>query len=91
MCFWLHGSLWMLKLTTPTNARRARLLRVTDGTGQLALSGVIGVPGTPHSFVPAADPEAYRRFGTVEVLAPDGDTPRVVTFGNHARAVAHVA
>lgn len=84
-CFWLRGDLWMLTTTQPNSLRRQRLIRVT-GTGNPAvtLSGVIGAGG----WEPSADPEAYRRFGTVETLACDGDRPRVFTFGRNTRRAA---
>jgi len=83
---WLAGGLWMLKQSDPGHARRCRLYQITGGTGNVVLSGAVG--GSGSAFEPSMDPEAYRRFGTVEVLAPDGDSPRVFTFGNGARAVA---
>lgn len=82
--FWLRGDLWMLKIGHPDAARRPRLWRLTGGTNVVCMGGNLSNSG----FNPSADPEAFRRFGTVEVLSPRGDTPHVATFGRHARAIA---
>jgi hypothetical protein len=83
--FWHQGQLWGIVLTGPSNANRVRLFQVTGTPTLVTLSGGIGVGS---DWDPTFDTEAWRRFGTIETLAPDGDTPRVFTFGRHARATA---
>jgi hypothetical protein len=80
VCFWLRGHLWQLSECTPGSARRVRLLRVTGSTSPQRVVTMSGIVGT-GAWDPSHDPEAYRRFGTVEILAPNGDKPAVFTFG----------
>jgi hypothetical protein len=81
--FWLRGALWMLTATEPGGFRRVRLIRI-DGTTSATLSGDVG----PTGWEPCADPVAWRRFGTIEILSPDGALPRVYRLGDHARIKA---
>lgn len=86
MALWVRGELWQLSEYTPAAARRVRL-RSVNGSGNpfVTMSGIVGT----GQWDPSHDPEAYRRFGTVETLAPDGSQVRVFTFGNgHRRRVA---
>ncbi len=77
-CVWLSGHLWQLSECTPASARRVRLLRITGPeTPSVTMSGIVGV----GSFDPSHDPEAYRRFETVEILAPNGDKVAVFVHG----------
>jgi len=80
---WLSGrGLRILGLGDPTNSIRARLWEFPTGGSTVVMGGHMG---TSVDFGPSIDPEALRRFGTIEILVPDGNTPRVVTHGNHAR------
>ena len=83
--YWLRGHLWALTTTHPSVLRRQRLLRIS-GTDHpnVGMSAVIGSSG----WEPSADPEAYRRHGTIETLARDGNTPKVFTFGDNHRVTA---
>ena len=79
--FWLRGNLWLLKArpSTPVSA----VPRIVELTGPATVMVAMGGDVDPSGdWEPCYDREAYRRFGTVEVLTPDGDTPRVV----HVRA-----
>jgi len=81
--FWHRGAFWFLANGAPSTTRRPRLWRL-DGQAQVCMGGNTG----PSDWEPCPDPEAWRRFGVIETLTPDGNKPRVTTLGNHARATA---
>lgn len=81
--YWLRGKLWILAPGVPNTARIPRLWRL-DGGGTVAMGSNVG----SGMWECHADPEAYRQFGSIEHLVPDGDTPRVYTFGTHAKVRA---
>ncbi|MGH7342805.1 MAG: hypothetical protein ACREKH_20160, partial [Candidatus Rokuibacteriota bacterium] len=86
--FWLRGDLWGLCMSLPSGDARQRLFQITgDVHPTICLSGLTSAGWEPC----LPDPEAWRRFGTIETLVPDGDKPLVFTFGNHARMVAQEA
>lgn len=71
---------------------RNRLYLMTQGSSRVRVreldSGAVLYLGPADSgFEPNPDPIALLD-GSLEVCVPDGDTPRVFTFGNHARAFA---
>lgn len=72
-CYWLNGSLWVLGVEYALD--RPRLWRIS-GNGS---DGSVNMGGqVPDGLWEcAADPEALRRRGRVEVLTPDGDAPLV--------------
>jgi BNR repeat-containing family member len=81
--FWIRGQLWILAISTPAVSRRIRLFRITGSDHPIVtMSGDVGDTG---DFEPSHDPEAWRRFRTIEVLVPDGNVPNVFVYGG-ARA-----
>lgn len=92
--YWIRGALWLL-VATATPYRRFVLIKA-DGTTYVPMSGPIYDPALPvppggnwtsgvgGSSV-CADPEAYRRLGTVEVNSPDGNLPKIWQFGRGGR------
>jgi hypothetical protein len=85
-CHWQHGNLYMLKWGSPQSRRRPRIWQIT-GSDQVVF-GIGGEVDSRGLNNPVLDPEAARLFDTIEVLTPDGNTPRVATFGRAARAAA---
>jgi len=84
-CLWFQNALWVYGLAQPPNtARRGRLWRVPSSVS-VCLSGDLGHTA---DYSISVDPEAWRLRASVEVLAPDGDSPRVYTFGRGPRFAA---
>ena len=65
---------------------KPRLWRITGGQPVTVSAG--GEVDSFGDWEPNFDPEAWRRFGTIEVPTPDGNVPRVFVFGRGARAKA---
>lgn len=84
-----RGGLWLLTSRWPNLGRRVCLTRADGQSGDVTLSGNVGTSDPDvGGWEPTFDREAWRLFGVIETLVPDGDRPRVFTFGGHARARA---
>jgi hypothetical protein len=85
LAYWLHGHLWMLKTAGVSALRqwRPQLWQVSADPGATFRMG--GEVDSFGDWEASADPEAYRQFGTIEALVPDGNRPRVYVFPHGAR------
>ena len=83
--FWRRGDLWGLASSQPNHKRRVRAFRITNPGPVHILSGDVG---PASGWDPSHDGEAWRLHGLIETLAPDGDRPRVFSFGGGGRFAA---
>lgn len=96
--YWHDGFLWYLGSGGDTggNQQQCRLWRADGAAQKVTLASYVPVTNECEAraiifgepFEAYADPEAYRRRGTIEVLIPFGDTPYVRTFGNNTQMAA---
>ncbi len=98
-CYW-NGSAWTSEnilnagLQPGVFAIRNRLYSIASGGTRVFITGTTtNTPrfrfGNPivNPYFPYPDPILYRQ-DILSILLPDGDTPQVFEFGNHARAIA---
>lgn len=86
--YFIDGELWYLSSRVVSSTSRRPALFKADGTKNVLMGGFVPTSSTPGYSSPAwgpqADPEAYRRWGRIEVLTPDGDIPRVFRYPSGA-------
>lgn len=84
------GHLWLLTNdNTPPVSRyghRMMMLAKRDGTTHVKLGDRVRAGGPYGTWEARANPVAHRLFGTVEVLIPNGNSPRVYSFGGGRHA-----